>query len=139
MAIILHTIYQLEAKRQTGTGEDTVRHPDDYFELPKHTKEYDRVLARYILSREARREKIIQNLRISEDENTSNAKNQIDFLVNALRRLYEAVLKTNTVGQLRAAEGHPDNANERELIDAILCAEYYLGIDGWGADRGEQW
>lgn len=49
----LHAIYQQEARRQAGTGEDTVRHPDDYDALPEHTKEYDRVLARYILRREA--------------------------------------------------------------------------------------
>ncbi len=46
----LHAIYQKEARRQAKTGEDTVRHPNDYDALPEHTKEYDRVLARYILS-----------------------------------------------------------------------------------------
>jgi hypothetical protein len=49
----LHAIYQDEARRQAGTGDDAVRHPDDYAALPEHTKEYDRVLARYILRREA--------------------------------------------------------------------------------------
>lgn len=48
----LHAIYQREAKRQAETGEDDVRHPDDYDALPEHTKEYDRVLARFILQRE---------------------------------------------------------------------------------------
>lgn len=48
----LHALYQQEARRQAGTGEDTVRHPDDYASLPEHTKEYDRVLARFILARE---------------------------------------------------------------------------------------
>jgi hypothetical protein len=48
----LHAIYQEEARRQAGTGEDTVRHPDDYDALPEHTKEYDRVLARFIIERE---------------------------------------------------------------------------------------
>ena len=46
----LHAIYQKEAKRQAGTGEDEVRHPDDYNSLPEHTKEYDRVLARYVIT-----------------------------------------------------------------------------------------
>src|SRR3990167_6410236 len=44
-----HAIYQEEAFRQSQTGEDTVRHPDNYDALPEHTKEYDRVLARYVL------------------------------------------------------------------------------------------
>jgi hypothetical protein len=48
----LHAIYQDEARRQAGIGDDAVRHPDDYASLPEHTKEYDRVLARYILRRE---------------------------------------------------------------------------------------
>lgn len=47
----LHAIYQREARRQANTGDDTVRHPDDYDALPEHTKEYDRVLARFILAR----------------------------------------------------------------------------------------
>lgn len=47
---ILHFVYQTEAKRQ---GD--VRHSDEYGDLPEHTKEYDRVLARYILERETRR------------------------------------------------------------------------------------
>ena len=40
----LHTIYQIEARRQ---GD--VRHHDDYAALTESTKEYDRVLARFIL------------------------------------------------------------------------------------------
>lgn len=45
-----HAIYQKEARRQAGTGDDEVRHPDDYDALEEHTKEYDRVLARYVLN-----------------------------------------------------------------------------------------
>jgi len=48
-----HAIYQKEARRQAGTGDDTVRHPDEYDDLPERTKEYDRVLARFVLEREA--------------------------------------------------------------------------------------
>lgn len=48
----LHAIYQQEARRQAGVGEDDVRHPDDYDQLAEHTKDYDRVLARFILERE---------------------------------------------------------------------------------------
>lgn len=59
----LHDVYQLEAKRQAGTGDDTVRHPDDYASLPEHTKEYDRVLARFILAREADYRREIEGLR----------------------------------------------------------------------------
>lgn len=40
----LHALYQQEARRQ---GD--VRHHDDYAALSEHTKEYDRVLARWIL------------------------------------------------------------------------------------------
>lgn len=49
----LHAIYQKEAHRQAGTGDDEVRHPEDYNALAEHIKEYDRVLARFILQREA--------------------------------------------------------------------------------------
>lgn len=44
LSATLHAVYQREARRQ-GEG----RHPDDYETLPEHTKEYDRVLARFIL------------------------------------------------------------------------------------------
>ena len=40
----LHDIYQLEAKRQ---GD--VRHHDAYADLQESTKEFDRVLARFLL------------------------------------------------------------------------------------------
>ena len=42
---ILHAIYQKEARRQ---GD--IRHPDEYAKLSENTKEYDRVLARYIIT-----------------------------------------------------------------------------------------
>ena len=44
-----HAIYQKEAKRQAMLDLDEVRHPDKYDDLPERTKEYDRVLARYVL------------------------------------------------------------------------------------------
>jgi hypothetical protein len=39
-----HEIYQIEAKRQGDS-----RHPDSYDDLPEHMKDFDRVLARYVL------------------------------------------------------------------------------------------
>lgn len=45
-----HDIYQQEAKRQADLGIDKVRHPDNYDDLPERTKEYDRVLARYVIA-----------------------------------------------------------------------------------------
>lgn len=48
LSAILHEIYMKEAERQ---GD--VRHDWDYSKLKESTKEYDRVLARYILEREA--------------------------------------------------------------------------------------
>ena len=50
----LHTIYMLEAERQAKELGRPVRHKQDYYELEEPTKEYDRVLARYILLREAK-------------------------------------------------------------------------------------
>jgi hypothetical protein len=44
LAAKLHTLYQLEAKRQ---GD--VRHHDDYAQLAENTKAFHRVLARFIL------------------------------------------------------------------------------------------
>lgn len=49
LSVVLHDIYQKEAHRQ-----NRAHCPDDYNELSEQTKEYDRVLARYILRREAR-------------------------------------------------------------------------------------
>ena len=40
-----HTVYQEEAKRQ---GD--VRHHDDYDQLPENIKDFDRALARYVLT-----------------------------------------------------------------------------------------
>lgn len=45
LAAEFHDIYQQEAKRQ---GD--VRHHDDYDQLPENIKEFDRVLARYVLA-----------------------------------------------------------------------------------------
>jgi len=44
LAAKLHTLHQREAKRQ---GD--VRHPDAYAQLAENTKEFHRVLARFIL------------------------------------------------------------------------------------------
>lgn len=52
----LHAIYQREARRQ---GD--IRHPDDYEALPEHTKDFDRVLAHFIL-RYATEEEVIDML-----------------------------------------------------------------------------
>lgn len=54
----LHSLYQTEAKRQ---GD--IRHHDDYEALPENIKEFDRVLARYIISREAELVKGVENKR----------------------------------------------------------------------------
>jgi hypothetical protein len=45
LAEAFHNVYQAEAKRQ---GD--VRHKDAYADLPENIKEYDRVLARYVLA-----------------------------------------------------------------------------------------
>jgi hypothetical protein len=47
LSALFHEIYQAEAKRQ---GD--VRHKDSYSELPERIKEFDRVLARYVLKRD---------------------------------------------------------------------------------------
>jgi hypothetical protein len=47
LAAELHEVYMKEATRQ---GD--VRHAEDYSELPENIKEFDRALARFILSRE---------------------------------------------------------------------------------------
>ena len=44
LAATFHEIYQKEARRQ---GD--VRHTDKYEDLPENIKEFDRVLARYVL------------------------------------------------------------------------------------------
>ncbi len=60
----LHDIYQKEAHRQEDSGLGPARHYDEYEKLSEPVKEFDRVLARYILSllettkKEAKREAI---------------------------------------------------------------------------------
>ena len=49
LAAQLHAIYQHEAKRQYPRKP----HSYDYADLPENIKEFDRVLARFILEREA--------------------------------------------------------------------------------------
>jgi len=46
--------------------------------------------------------------------------------IEALDRLYKALLNIITVWQMRAAIGHPDNAAERELMNAMIQAEEVL-------------
>lgn len=49
----LHEIYMIEAMRQEKELGKPVRHHMEYEQLEESTKEYDRVLARFILDREA--------------------------------------------------------------------------------------
>ena len=56
----LHDIYQEEAKRQAKELGRPIRHDDDYYKLGESTKEYDRVLARFILSRDAARDALAE-------------------------------------------------------------------------------
>lgn len=51
LAAELHWVYQAEAKRQ---GD--VRHPERYADLPENIKQYDRVLAKFILERQSQRD-----------------------------------------------------------------------------------
>lgn len=46
LASQLHAIYMKEAERQ-----DDVRHVKEYADLPENIKEFDRVLARFILKK----------------------------------------------------------------------------------------
>ena len=58
LASELHDIYQKEAKRQ---GDH--RHFDKYEDLAEPIKEYDRVLARYILDREKQQAEQIESMK----------------------------------------------------------------------------
>lgn len=46
----LHDIYQKEAHRQEAAGIGPARHYDEYEKLSEPVKDFDRVLARYIIS-----------------------------------------------------------------------------------------
>ncbi len=63
LSSIFHDIYQKEAHRQEDAGIGKARHYDEYEKLSEPVKEFDRVLARYVLSLlhsavEAERERI---------------------------------------------------------------------------------
>lgn len=47
----LHDIYQKEARRQEGLGIGSRWHYDEYHKLSEPVKDFDRVLARFILDR----------------------------------------------------------------------------------------
>jgi hypothetical protein len=49
LAIRFHAVYQEEARRQAELGADELRYPDNYDDLPEHTKDYDRALAMFVL------------------------------------------------------------------------------------------
>lgn len=84
LSAILHAIYQKEARRQ---GD--VRHHDDHKDLPENIKEFDRVLARFITTREraareALREELVEQIeRVIEKENL----NIPDSFVRSLRAI----------------------------------------------------
>jgi hypothetical protein len=46
----LHDIYQKEAHRRHDASGDKIWHADNYDDLSEETKEWDRVLARWILA-----------------------------------------------------------------------------------------
>ncbi len=50
LSSIFHDIYQKEAHRQEDAGIGKARHYDEYEKLSEPVKEFDRVLARYVLS-----------------------------------------------------------------------------------------
>jgi hypothetical protein len=50
LSALFHAIYQREAHRQAEQGADAVRHDEDYYALPEHTKDYDRALALFFMS-----------------------------------------------------------------------------------------
>lgn len=93
---MLHAIYQAEAKRQAGEGLDSVRHPDEYDFLPDHTKEYDRVLARYILKREEALWQIVNAAK--EAVNYIPGDDTAEPLRVALERLHEPYTLIHTQG-----------------------------------------
>jgi len=110
---ILHGIYQVEAHRQ-----DDSRWPDDYDALPEDTKEFDRVLARYILEREA-------------TLTTAN-----DKLVKATKDRDELVRGWMTdVGRVVFQRDKAEARNEKlvELLKENQWSEHgrWLGTEGW--------
>ena len=78
LSVKLHEIYQIEAKRQ---GD--VRHSDDYYSLSENTKEYDRVLARFIIS--YAKERVIEKLNIVREISTESE--VIDWARNVIAEL----------------------------------------------------
>lgn len=49
LSAIFHDIYQKEAHRQEAAGLGSARHYDEYEKLSEPVKEFDRVLARYVI------------------------------------------------------------------------------------------
>ena len=108
LAAEFHDIYQQEARRQ---GD--VRHADEYADLPENVKEFDRVLARYVLA-EAER------LR-EQDDRTSRSyillRTERDDLVVKVERL-RAALET-----IKALADEDAPADYYELARAALAKE----------------
>jgi len=98
LAAEFHDIYQQEARRQ---GD--VRHADEYADLPENVKEFDRVLARYVLA-EAER------LR-EQDDRTSRSyillRTERDDLVVKIERLRAELAEAKRI--IRADLSKEDN------------------------------
>jgi chromosome segregation ATPase len=105
LSAVLHDLYQQEAKRQ---GD--VRHKDRYEDLPENIKEFDRVLARYILAREAKlqAELAVQKtageqlgrMRNELAEQNKNCRERLDAQSAEIAQLKEKVRKLQGINKL---------------------------------------
>lgn len=116
----LHDIYQKEAHRQEDLGIGSARHYDEYEKLSEPVKEFDRVLARYIIDLlQKEREKAFEaglnstSGRIASFQNGYNHGKSEGYLVT--KRTYEAV----------RAEGKSEALEECSKLAAQQEQRYY--------------
>jgi hypothetical protein len=98
LAAKFHEIYQVEAKRQGA-----VRHKDAYADLPENIKEFDRVLARYVLNNlaegQAALREALHNIFVAYDEwvdpDADFGSHRLDVAIDAAKAIAAAPASWN--------------------------------------------
>lgn len=119
----LHDIYQKEAHRQEEAGIGPVRHYDEYEKLSEPVKEFDRVLARFILKEiERAREKELQIIQTLKDV-IEGHKKLVPFFIEDGRTAAIAEVKEIAEGMIK---DNPDDGSDRLDTGYLLSLTHLL-------------
>jgi hypothetical protein len=136
LAAELHWVYQREAKRQ---GD--VRHKDNYADLPENVKQFDRVLAKFVLEREAkvqaeaeaRSKESIASWMITHSFATGHG----DTIADLLGELAFQAEARGPITHMREITGNPDIDGPIEGQKWVECDKGACGAVAWRWEKGE--